>query len=52
MKPFFLEHHINIVNGVTLQSFWFIFTMRYDMKYQDMTLHVYTDYYIRRLWAS
>ena len=25
LKPFFLEQHINIVNRVTLQSFWFIF---------------------------
>ena len=24
LKPFFLEQHINIVNRVTLQSFWFI----------------------------
>ena len=23
LKPFFLEQHINIVNRVTLQSFWF-----------------------------
>ena len=28
MKPFFLEQHITIVNRVTLQSFWFIFTCR------------------------
>ena len=27
MKPFFLEQHINIVNRVTLQSFWFIFIL-------------------------
>ena len=27
LKPFFLEQHINIVNRVTLQSFWFIFTL-------------------------
>ena len=26
LKPFFLEQHINIVNRVTLQSLWFIFT--------------------------
>ena len=26
LKPFFLEHHINIENRVTLQSFWFIFS--------------------------
>ena len=26
LKPFFLEQHINIVNRVTLQSFWYIFT--------------------------
>ena len=25
LKPFFLEQHINSVNNVTLQSFWFIF---------------------------
>ena len=24
LKPFFLEQHINIVNRVTLQSFWLI----------------------------
>ena len=24
LKRFFLELHINIVNGITLQSFWFI----------------------------
>ena len=24
LKPFFLEQHINSVNRVTLQSFWFI----------------------------
>ena len=24
LKPFFLEQYINIVNRVTLQSFWFI----------------------------
>ena len=24
LKPFFLEQHINIVNRVMLQSFWFI----------------------------
>ena len=24
LKPFFLEQHINIVNKVTLQRFWFI----------------------------
>ena len=23
LKPFFLEQHINIINRVTLQSFWF-----------------------------
>ena len=28
MKPVFLEQHINIVNRVTLQSFWFIFSLR------------------------
>ena len=27
LKPFFLEQHITIVNKVTLQSFWFIFTI-------------------------
>ena len=27
LKPFFLEQHINIVNIVTLQSCWFIFTI-------------------------
>ena len=26
LKPFFLEQHINIVDRVTLQSFWFIST--------------------------
>ena len=29
LKPFFLEQRINIVNRVTLQSFWFIFTSVY-----------------------
>ena len=27
LKPFFLEQQINIVNRVTLQSFWFIFSI-------------------------
>ena len=27
LNPFFLEQHINIVNRVTLQSVWFIFTL-------------------------
>ena len=27
LKPFFLERHINIVNRVTPQSFWFIFSL-------------------------
>ena len=27
LKPFFLEQHINIVNRVTLQSLWFIFSI-------------------------
>ena len=30
MKPFFLEQHINIVNRVTLQCFWFIFSVKHD----------------------
>ena len=31
LKLFFLEQHINIVNRVTLQSFWFI--CRYMLHY-------------------
>ena len=26
LKPFYLDQHINSVNTVTLQSFWFIYT--------------------------
>ena len=29
-NPFFLEQHINIVNKVTLQTFWFICTCKLD----------------------
>ena len=28
--PFFLDQHINIINTVTLQSFWFICNKRYS----------------------
>ena len=29
LEPFFLEQHINIVNRVTLQCFWFIFSVKW-----------------------
>ena len=35
LKPSFLEQHINSVNRVTLQSFWFIFNM---LKNKDFKL--------------
>ena len=40
LKPFLLEQHVNIVNTVTLQSFWFIF--RVQTKNYDDADGVYT----------
>ena len=43
LKPFFLEQHINIVNRVKLQSFWFIFTC--DIKLFHACLLYSPNYY-------
>ena len=43
LKPFFLEQHINIVNRVTLQSFWFICSCLSNTQIKDSSNnHVHT----------
>ena len=37
LKPFFLEKHIDIVNRVTLQSFWLICIGKICIEYSDVT---------------
>ena len=50
LKPFILEQHINIVNRVTLQSFWFIFTCLLLLNLHLLVFHrviiVKYDFYI------
>ena len=43
LKLFFLEQHINIVNRVTLQSFWFICScLSYTQKKDSSNNHLHT----------
>ena len=39
LNPFFLEQHINIVNRVTLQSFWFIFRLQVASSYNAFNIY-------------
>ena len=43
MKPFFLEQHINIVNRVTFQRFWFIYScLAYTQRKYSSNNHLHT----------
>ena len=56
-KPFFLEQHINIVNRVTLQSFWFISTILVRWCFEDqkqmlklMEMEIFSQFYDVFFW--
>ena len=49
LKPLFLEKHINIVNTVTLQSFWYISSLRPQVLrilYADTGFFILMDYFM------